>query len=116
MIIERLTGAAVLDATFWSLTIGTIALLVAYAMATVGAMRFLFFGNRTRTPKWQIVVPILALVLVLYTLYKNAVGLDAPYSWFPYIVLVWLVIGVVVSFKRGLAENTRRNLESSDVP
>jgi amino acid transporter len=116
IIIERLTGAAVLDATFWSLTIGTIALLVAYAMATVGAMRFLFFGNRTRTPKWQIIVPILALVLVLYTLYKNAVGLDAPYSWFPYIVLVWLVIGVVVSFKRGLAENTRRNLESADVP
>jgi hypothetical protein len=61
------------------------------------------------------VVPILALVLVGYTLYKNAVGLDAPYSWFPYIVLVWLLIGVAVSFRPGLAEKTRRDLESAEV-
>ncbi len=116
MVVERLTGAAVLDATFWALTIGTIALLVAYALATIGAIRFLFFGGRTRTPKWQIVVPILALALVLYTLFKNAVGLDAPYSYFPYIVAVWLLIGVGLSFRKGVAENTRRSLESADVP
>jgi hypothetical protein len=116
MIIERLTGADVLDATFWSLTIGTIALLVAYALATLGAIRFLFFGGRTSTPKWQIVVPILAFALVLYTLYKNTVGVEPPYTWFPYLVLVWLLLGIGISFRPGLAERTRRSLESSDVP
>lgn len=116
MVIERLTGAAVLDATFWALTIGTIALLVAYVLATIGAIRFLFFGGRTGTPKWQIAIPILALALVLYTLYRNAVGLDAPYSYFPYVVAAWLLVGVGISFKRGLVENTRESLRSADVP
>lgn len=112
IIVERLSGAAVLDATFWALTIGTIALLVAYVLATVGAIRFLFFGKIRSTPKWQIVVPILALVLVGYTLYKNAVGLAAPYSWFPYLVAVWLLIGVVISFKKGLTASVATNLAS----
>jgi len=111
LIIERLTNAAVLDATYWALTIGTIALLVAYVLATVGAIRFLFFGKRASTPKWQIVIPILGVALVLYTLYKNAVGLDAPYSWFPYIVGVWLLIGLGISFRRGLTANIATNLE-----
>lgn len=111
IVIERLTGAAVLDATFWALTIGTIALLVAYVLATVGATRFLFFNKKIRTPPWQIVVPILALVLVLYTLYKNAVGLEAPYSYFPYIVAVWLLIGLALSFRKGLTDNIAISLK-----
>jgi amino acid transporter len=104
---ESLTGAAVLDATFWALTIGTIALLVAYVLATVGAIRFLFFRTAVRTPKWQIVIPVLALVLVLYTIYKNVVGVDAPYSYFPYLVAAWLVIGLLLSLRRGVAERVR---------
>ena len=114
MVIERLTNAAVLDATFWVLTIGTIALLVAYVLATLGAIRFLFFVGRTGTPKWQIVVPILAIVLLAYTLYRNAVGLESPYSWFPYLVAVWLIIGVVISFRKGLKEQVAADLSSSD--
>lgn len=113
MVVLRLTGAEVLDATFWILAIGTIGLLVAYVLATIGAIRFLFFGGRTDTPRWQIVVPVLALLLVIYTLYKNAVGLDAPYSYFPYIVLVWLLIGVGLSFRRGLREHVRADLAGS---
>ncbi|GAA2749118.1 APC family permease [Amnibacterium kyonggiense] len=114
MVIERLTGAGVLDATYWVLTIGTIGLLVAYVLATVGAIRFLFFGGRTRTPKWQIVVPVLAVLLLAYTLFKNAVGLDAPYSWFPYLVAVWLLVGVALSFRRGLKEQVAADLSGSD--
>ncbi|WP_375387977.1 APC family permease [uncultured Amnibacterium sp.] len=114
MVIERLTGAAVLDATYWVLTIGTIGLLVAYVLATLGAIRFLFFGGRTSTPRWQIVVPILAIVLLGYTLYRNAVGLEAPYSWFPYLVGVWLVIGIAISFRPGLKQQVAADLSSSD--
>jgi amino acid transporter len=109
---ERLTGAAVLDATYWALTVGTIALLVAYVLATVGAVRFLFF-KRSDTPKWQIIVPILALALVLYTIYKNAVGLSAPYSWFPYMVAAWLLIGVAITLRRGLVGRVAAALRAS---
>lgn len=114
MVVERLTGAAVLDATFWVLTIGTIGLLVAYVLATVGAIRFLFFTGGTGTPRWQIVVPILAILLLAYTLYKNAVGLEAPYSWFPYMVAVWLVVGIAISFRRGLKERVAADLDGAD--
>ncbi|MFJ3319195.1 APC family permease [Curtobacterium sp. NPDC086286] len=110
---ERLSGAAVLDATYWALTVGTIALLVAYVLATVGAVRFLFFSRRTDTPRWQIVVPVLALALVLYTIYKNAVGLEAPYSWFPYIVAAWLLVGLAITFRTGLVERVRVALAAS---
>ena len=94
--------------------LGTIALLVAYVLATAGAVKFLFFG-RVPTPKWQIVVPILALILVLYTIYKNAVGLDAPYSWFPYMVAAWLLIGLGITFRRGLTDRVRENLARASV-
>ena len=42
---QRLAGTAVLDATFYALTIGTISLLVAYVLATVGAIKFLFLDG-----------------------------------------------------------------------
>lgn len=114
MLVERLTGADVLDATYWVLTIGTIGLLIAYVLATLGAIRFLFFGGRTDTPRWQIVIPILAILLLVYTLFKNAVGLEPPYSWFPYLVGVWLVIGVAISFRKGLKEQVAADLNGSD--
>lgn len=119
VVIERLTvTSGALNATFYALTIGTIALLVAYVLATAGAIRFLFTGAEKKAPAWQVVVPVLGLALVIYTIYRNAVGLDAPYSWFPYVVLAWLVIGVAISFAPGLAGRVRASLDrsqSSDV-
>jgi amino acid transporter len=115
VLVERATDAEVLDATFWALTVGTISLLVTYVLATVGALRFLFAGPVTRSPRWQAVVPVLALVLVLYTIYKNAVGLDAPYSWFPYVVAGWLLVGLgVVTLSPGLADRVRASLARSE--
>lgn len=101
---QRLAGTAVLDATFYWLTLGTIALLVAYALATAGAFRFLFLGGEPRAPRWQAVVPVLAMAFVLYTIYKNVVGVEGPYRLFPWVVLAVLVVAaVVVSATPGLA-------------
>lgn len=110
MVGQRLAGTAVLDATFYWLTIGTIALLVAYALATAGAFRFLFVGVR-RAPLWQAAIPVAGLAFVGYTIYKNVVGVSGPYRFFPYIVLAWLLIALTVSFAvPGLAGNVRRRL------
>jgi len=112
---ERLTDPEVLDATFWALTLGTISLLVAYVLATIGAVRFLFLGPVKRSPAWQIVVPLLALLLVFYTIYKNSVGLDSPYNYFPYVVAVWLLIGLgIVLFVPGLASRMSTRLVESN--
>jgi len=113
-IAERVYGTAVLAATFYALTIGTISLLVAYALATVGALRYLFARGAARAPSWQVVVPIVALAFVLYTIYKNAVGLAFPYDRFPYVVGSWLAIGIlVVVLTPGLARRVRDSLTAS---
>jgi len=93
---QRLAGTGVVDATFYWLTIGTLSLLVAYAFATVGAFRFLFLKLPRKAPGWQAAVPVLALAFVGYTIYKNVVGVVGPYRFFPYIVLGWLLIAVIM--------------------
>ncbi len=117
MIAQRLTGAAEKDATFYWLTIGTIALLVAYALATAGALKYLFFSGKLKAPKWQITVPILGLAFILYTIYTNVVGVSGPYIWFPYIILVWLALGfAIVTFVPGVRARVRSELAADDEP
>jgi amino acid transporter len=115
MIGQRLAGTGVEDATFYWLTIGTIALLVAYALATVGAFRFLFLApGPAKAPVWQAVIPVLGFAFVVYTIYKNVVGVHGPYRFFPYIVLVWLIVAALIVFSvRGLKERVRDQLASS---
>jgi len=94
-------GAEPFDVFLWSGTIGTLILLVAYALATVGAMRLLFFGGRRLVPAWEIVIPILALLVIGYTLYRNVL----PYptgaaAWFPVVCGVWLLAAVLFVLAR----------------
>jgi hypothetical protein len=81
--------------------IGTLILLVAYVLATIGAMRLLFFSGDTATRRWEIVIPLLALVVLGYTIYRNVI----PYptgeaGWNPAICAVWLLLAVVFVIAR----------------
>lgn len=110
---QRLAGTDVLDATFYWLTIGTIALLIAYALATVGAFKFLFLAPTPRAPRWQALVPILAFAFVVYTIYKNVVGVHGPYVWFPYVVLAVLAAATAtVMIVPGLATRVSERIAS----
>ena len=112
---HQIKGSGVLDATFYSLTVGTIALLVAYILATLGAAKFLFLESEKRAPAWQIIIPVLAVITLGYTIYKNWAGTEAPYSYFPYFVIVWLLIGLVlVVAVPGLAGRVRARLAEGD--
>jgi amino acid transporter len=111
---QRLAGTIVENATFYALTLGTISLLVAYVLATVGAIRFLFFDGPPKAPRWQVIVPTLGGAFVVYTIYKNVVGLASPYSYFGWICLVWLTIGAaLIAFVPGLAGRVRAGLATS---
>lgn len=113
-IIMRIHGTPVLDATFEALTLGTVSLLVAYGLATLGAIRFLFGRGASKAPTWQVVIPVLAVLFVAYTIYKNAIGVSYPYNAFPYVVGIWLIIGIaLVVFTPGLAARVRKNLALS---
>lgn len=88
-------GAQPFDAFAWSGTIGTLILLVAYILATIGAIRLLFFSGRLLVRRWEIVIPVLALAVLGYTLFRNVV----PYpsgaaAWFPVVSGVWILLSV----------------------
>jgi amino acid transporter len=98
-------------AFFWSGTIGTLILLVVYVLATIG-MTLLVFVRRQMpsVPMWQVIIPVLGIVVLGYTLYRNVY----PYPtgdgyWFPIVAGVWLgvaVIGVLIAprWARGLGD------------
>lgn len=93
-------GAAAEDTFLWSGTIGTLILLVAYVLTTVGAIRLVFVQKKLPgVPMWQVVVPVAALVVLGYTIIRNvfpypAYANGAPF-WFPVVAGVWLLAGLV---------------------
>ena len=75
--------------------LGVLALLVVYLVTEIAAIRL--FSGRWRPV--QFAVPILAIILLGYALYGNLYPVPPlPAAIFPYIVLGWIVAGVVVSF------------------
>lgn len=96
MVVQRLNGTYVLNATFYALTLGTLSLLVAYMLATLGALRYLFLVGERKAPIWEMVIPIAGVAVLTYTLYKNTFGVEFPYDRFPIVVLIWLLVAIVI--------------------
>lgn len=95
IVIQRIANVSAVNAFFYPGTIGVLSLLVAYIVTSVGAIRHLFFRARL-APLWEIIIPLLGIVFLGYTLYKNVQGVPFPYSRFPVWVGIWLVIGLVI--------------------
>ncbi|MFD7923426.1 APC family permease [Streptomyces sp. NPDC059740] len=93
----RLVGTSALDGTFFWLGLGSLALLVAYGLATVGALRFLFLSGPARAPRWQIVVPVLATAFVVFTLYSNITDAEGAARWQPWVVAAVAVVTTVLA-------------------
>jgi amino acid transporter len=100
-------GVAPFDLFVASGTIGTLILLLVYALATIGAAKLLFFSGERLVAAWEVVVPFLALVVIGYTLFRNVYPFptDAT-AWYPIIAALWVVAGILVTFVRSAA--TRR--------
>jgi amino acid transporter len=84
------------DEFLYSGTIGTLILLVAYVLATIGAARLFFFSGDHKVPLWEIVIPGAALIVLVYTIVRNV----WPYptgaaAWLPVVCAVWLLAAVV---------------------
>ena len=100
-------GLAPFDLFVASGTIGTLVLLLVYALATIGAAKLLFLSGERQVAAWEVVVPFLALVVIGYTLLRNVYPYptDAA-AWYPIIAALWVVAGIVVTLVRNAA--TRR--------
>ena len=93
-------GATAEDSFAWSGTIGTLILLVVYVLATIGCVILVFVRRKLPVPMWQIIVPILALIVLGYTLYRNVIPYPSsgPGRWFPVVAGIWLVVALVTVF------------------
>ena len=100
-------GVAPFDLFVASGTVGTLILLLVYAVATIGAAKLLFLSGERQVAAWEVVVPFLALVLIGYTLFRNVYPYptDAA-AWYPIIAALWVIAGIVLTYVRNAA--TRR--------
>jgi amino acid transporter len=116
VVIMGARGVGMFDVYFWTATLGTLSLLVAYIVTSAGAFRLLFLTGVTTTPRWQAVFPIGAVAMLGYTLYSNVYPVpSSPYNAFPYVVAAWLIASlVVVVVTPGLADRIGRGLAASE--
>src|SRR5262249_55831960 len=80
------------DTFLWSGTIGTLILLVAYVMATVGCIKLIWIDKKMSVPTWEVAIPILGLGMLGYTIYRNVIPYptEGPAQWFPVVAFGWL--------------------------
>jgi amino acid transporter len=89
----RLAGTTALNVFFYLATIGTLSLLVMYVLTNVGAAWHL--GRRSLG---QLVPPAAGVLIAGFVLYHNIWPVPpAPYEFFPYLVLGWLLAGLVLT-------------------
>ncbi len=102
------------DLYFYAATLGTLILLVVYAITSLGGMRFLFGGRRA--PIWQAVFPVIGIAYLVYVFYKQVHPVpDAPYNLFPYIAAGWLLLGLTIVLSRPtLARRIGEGLERAE--
>jgi len=100
-------GVKPFDLFLASGTIGTLILLLVYALATIGAAKLLFLSGERQVAAWEVVVPFLALLVIGYTLFRNVYPYPTEAArWYPIIAAAWIVVGVLITFVRYAA--TRR--------
>jgi amino acid transporter len=77
-------------------TIGTLILLVVYILATIGMVRLVFFSGQTTVRRWEIAIPVLGIIVLGYTLFRNIWPLPTGVNWWgPAVAIAWLAVGVV---------------------
>jgi amino acid transporter len=96
--------------------LGVLALLVAYVITQFAAIWL--FAHERLWRLWQFAIPVLAIVALGYTLYANVYPVPpAPVRYFPYIVALWIVMGVVVAVALpGLSAKIGRSFAEEGIP
>jgi amino acid transporter len=75
--------------------IGTVAIVIVYMMCNIALIRY-FFRLPERNWLLHIIIPILGVAALAYPLWAVAQpGQAYPYNLVPYIVIAWLVVGVI---------------------
>ncbi|MFI5067341.1 MAG: hypothetical protein ACHP9Z_25630, partial [Streptosporangiales bacterium] len=95
-------------------TIGTLILLVVYVLATIGMVRLVFFGAPSGVRRWEIIIPVLGIIVLGYTLFRNVWPLPSGVAWWgPAVAIAWLLIGIIGALARPAATQRAGELLTS---
>jgi amino acid transporter len=112
-----ISGQGVVNAFAWPATAGLLSLLLVYLTVQVSAIKHFWELRAWRTVEY--LIPVLGIFLVGYAISANVYPVPpAPFSYFPYAVLAWVVIGVVLilalpKLAGGVAASFKRDEEES---
>ncbi len=89
-------GSGLTDVYGFTGSIGTIAIILVYALANIGLIRF-YWGQPDFNVWRHLIAPLAGTVVLIYPLYATAKpGQSFPYNYVTYVVLAWIVIGYAV--------------------
>jgi hypothetical protein len=74
-------------------------------LATIGMTRLIFFSGQTTVRRWEIVIPVLGIIVLGYTVFRNIYPFPTTASgwWGPGVAAGWLVIGLLYAIFRASA-------------
>ena len=110
-------GATPFDTFLWSGTIGTLILLVAYVLATIGCIKLVFVDRKLRVPHVGGRDPGRGAGHArLHDLAQRVpYPTEGPARWFPVVAFGWLLVATVIALAfPGLARRLSRSLASAD--
>lgn len=91
---EMGTGNSAIDAYFYFAVIGSVCLMVTYLMIEFGVINFMLRVGR-EIPRWELLLPLLGIVIMAVSLYYNVVGQNDLFS--PALVaFYWCLAGLVI--------------------
>lgn len=91
-------GSSITAVYGWTGSLGTVAVIIVYIMANVALIRF-FAKDPERNVLKHVVAPLAGVVALAYPLYFVAKpGQSYPYNLVPYLVAIWIVLGLAVYF------------------
>jgi len=77
-------------------TIGTLILLIAYIIATVGVIKLLFGSGQRVVAAWEVIIPVAGIIVLAYTLWRNIHPFPTGQARIaPLVAAAWFVIGVI---------------------
>ncbi|MBC7760894.1 MAG: APC family permease [Candidatus Saccharibacteria bacterium] len=103
-------------------TAGTLILLVAYFMANLGAIKLLFFSGQHTVSRWEIVIPILGLIVLGYTMFRNVYPFPVGAAWWgpgiflglAGLALLWVLARPAAARRAGVLLTNDEGLAAAD--
>lgn len=110
-----LAGASSVDVYYWYATIGTLCMVVAYAMSAVGVIKYTL-SPKSGIGKHELMLPIGAIAYLVIVYVVQITDQVEPYTYFPWISGAWCLLGfLIIMFRPKLAEQVGNRLTAEDL-